>query len=75
MRLRKLASRRSSGSLCVENPLHCVEYVAGPFRCSHVSQRSALIDCKDDLRNFGFRGFFGILNIFNLFIVLVGQIG
>jgi hypothetical protein len=73
--LRELASRLSAGPLSVENPLHRIEYVAGPFRCSHVGQRSALIDCEDDLSNLGFRWFFRIFDIFNLLVVLVGQIG
>jgi hypothetical protein len=73
--LSELASRLSSGPLSIENTLHRIKYVAGILRCGHVSQRSALIDCQDDLRDLGFRWFFRIFDIFNLLVVLVGQIG
>ncbi len=70
--LRELASRLSSWSLRVENLLHRIEHVAGPFRRSRASQRSALIDRGDDLSNFRFRRLFGVFDIFDLLVVLVG---
>ena len=75
MRLRELASRLSAVPLSIENPLHRIEYIARPFRGSHISQRSTLIDCEDDLGDLRFCRLFRVLNIFDLLVVLVRQIG
>ncbi|WP_131829163.1 hypothetical protein [Mycobacterium numidiamassiliense] len=73
--LRELPSRLSSWPFSVENPLHRIEDVAGPFCCCHASQRSALIDCGNDLRNLGFRWFLRLFNIVDLLVVFVSQMG